>query len=499
MSSFRDKQTTDMSSYNYNIDRRLMERNNFNQPSGENEQTQNQEYYQNLDKYGEITGEYLELPNIDKGMPMRSHIVPAINNIQSNDNPYLDFNLYREKPNIRVSSFDPLTHFNNGSHQQEMRFAKLNEQSQIHNQPKSTSIIEASNNFTFNFLDKFTGNLKSRKSIILSPFSIMQCFSLLYIGSKNQTEKLLKNYFNFPDKRAVHTDLYKINQDLTQTKVYSSVNLAGCPNYLTINDAYRSFINKIGHFIQFDPRNPQQDTQKINNIVSQATGNHINNFLQPQMLSNNILVLLNTVYFYSKWKQPFNPVRTKPEIFYGLSKTQVPMMAQTDTTHNYFEDTYNQILEMDYSDNVFSMGFILPKSQHAEPMINSEQFNYYVGSARPTKLKTIKIPKFKTDSRYSVSNLFKKYGLKDIFQNIDITEIIPPINSDPVFVTDIIHAAYIEVDEAGTKATAATGMFMQNFISEKKTPDINFIANHQFLYYIRHKPHNLVLFVGQYY
>ena len=142
MNNFRDRQTTDMSSYDYNIDRRLMERNTFNLPS-----------QQDQEKYGEITGEYLELPQIDKGMPMRSHIVPAINNVNSFDNPYLDFNLYREKPNLKVSYFDPLT-----QNSDQLRFSQINDSTKPILQSQSslnTSIIDSSNAFTFDFLEKF--------------------------------------------------------------------------------------------------------------------------------------------------------------------------------------------------------------------------------------------------------------------------------------------------------------------------------------------------------
>lgn len=490
-SVFRDRHTTDMGSYEYNINRRLMERNNFYQPSEQKEQEE---------RYGEITGEFLELSDLDKGMPMRSGmILPDMTPEETLNNPYLDFNLYREKPNSKVPYFDPLVMSNNRP--SNIGFSKLNDDTKILHNPLKQNyqkpLIQSFNEFTFGFLDKFTGSLKSKKSIIISPFSIMQSFCLLYVGSKTKTEQLLQSYFNLPDKRAVHTNLFKINQELLSSKVFSLANLACCPNYLTINEAYKSFVNQIGSFLTFDPRNPVPDAHKINNIIGAATGNLIKNFLQPEMLKG-VLILVNTVYFYSKWKQPFDKNKTKPEIFYGIKQSLVPMMIQTKVKHGYFEDTYNQILEMDYADNVFSMGIILPKSQYGEPMITSEQFNYYVDNLKQVELNTVKIPKFKSDTRYSIAKLFMKYGLGDLFQNIDIGEIIPPINNQNVFISDIVHAAVIEVDEDGTKAAAATGMVYEQSLS-KKTQNISFIANRQFLYYIRYKPYNLVLFTGQYY
>lgn len=496
----RDRQTTDMGSYEYNINRRLMERNSFYQPSeqpGDRDSRESRDA-RNMDHYGEITGEFLDQHELDKGMPMRSGLsLPQQASDDTLENAYLDFNLYRERPSGKIPYFDPLVMSNNRP--TNMGFAKLDDistkilpQNPIVQSHKT--LIDTFNEFNFGFLDKFTNSLRTKKSIIISPFSVMQCFCLLYVGSKNKTEKLLQNYFVLPDKKTVHTNLFKINQELMNSKLLSIVNLACCPNYVTVSEAYKSFVSRIGHFVTYDPANPSPDTHKINNIIQQSTGNLIKNFLTAQMLHSGALVLVNTVHFYSKWKQPFTNI--KPEIFYGIKQKLEPMMTQLKPKHNYFEDSYNQILEMDYSDGVFAFGIILPKSQYAEPMVTLDQYNYYIDKLRPTELQLVKMPKFKTDSRYSIAKLFMKHGLEDIFRSVDISEIIP-LQAQNVFVSDIMHAAVIEVDELGTKAAAATSMYMQNSIS--KTPDISFVANHQFLYYIRYKPYNLVLFTGQFY
>ncbi len=412
MINFRDKDTMDMGSFGYNIDRRLMERGNqFNQ----------------FENYKE------ELSEID-------------------NNQIMSFN----------NTNDTLTH----SH----------------------------NIFTFYFLEKFIENLKSRKSIILSPYSIISCFSLLYIGSKNQTEYNLSNYFNFLSKQDTYTNMCKITQELAKSKVFSSLNLVLHSNDLIINEAYRSDISKIGYFIPYNKSSPTKDTEKINRIISQSTGNMINNFIHPDILKQNIMVLINTIYFHSKWQNPFNVSDTRLEQF-GKSKTTVQMMSQKDKNHRYYEDTQNQVLEMDYNDGLFCMGFVLPKNENQDPQCTDNQFNYYMTNLKSKKINLVKIPRFKTDSRYSISNLFKKYGLREIFETLDLSMVQANNN---LYISDVIHAAIIEVDESGTKAAAATGIFIQDNCM-LKTEYISFVANHPFLYYIKYKPYNLVLFVGVYY
>jgi len=145
------------------------------------------------------------------------------------------------------------------------------------------------------------------------------------------------------------------------------------------------------------------------------------------------------------------------------------------------------------------MGFILPKDNYTQPIIGSyEQYDYYINSLKTNEINLVKIPKFTCETKYRIDNLFKKYGLKEIFNNLDISEIIPPFNNQPIGIDQIIHNAVIIVDEQGTKAAASTAMMLLSNSIEPQKPKINFIANHQFIYYIRHVPTNTIIFIGQY-
>ena len=170
-------------------------------------------------------------------------------------------------------------------------------------------------------------------------------------------------------------------------------------------------------------------------------------------------------------------------------------MCQNIKNYNYYEDNVNQILEMDYYDNNFCMGFILPKNSNNISLINNEQLQYYITQMKNKEINLIKIPRFKQETRYKIDNLFKKYGMKEIFSNADLSEIIPSFNF-PIFITDIIHNTLIVVEEYGVKVSSVSTIIQSFGHSNQIT---NFIANHPFLYYIRFKPENIILFVGQYY
>ena len=525
-----------------NINKRIMERENyFNQNSKNNNQT-SRNNFDSIDSLentniGEITGFQMNLEELDKGMPLRTIISETDEDKYqtqkdklSSTNPYLDFDLFHNKPNLKVSYYD---HCNNAKFN--LKYSTIDSDNTILNQYNSKNneinLSNEINNFTFNFRFQFSDNLKIKKPFILSPFNIFQVFSILYIGSKNKTEEELRQYFSFPDKNNTFKSLYKINFDLSNTKIFYKMNLVCMPDFIMLNDAYLSYIDKLCHFVKFNPNDPISESNKINNLVCQSTNNMIKNIIRPNMLTKkNVLTIISTVFFYSKWKESFNPSFTKLETFFGISKILVNMMTQSNKKHRYFEDNENQILEMDYFDEYFCMGFVLPKNNYTEPIITFDKFKYYISFLNEQTIKILKIPKFKHETRYKIDNLFKKYGLKEIFINADISEIIPPINelprrslappgktwasytcadfiskngvlSDelPIYITDIIHSSIIIVDESGTKASASTSINTQFGQNIKSNSEINFIANHQFLYYIRFKPYNTLIFIGQYY
>lgn len=504
----------DIQQHNQNISRRLMERDNWNKQSENiNRPTYDQQlqrmqqyrYNDNMKQFGEITGSSFDTNELDKGMPFRPIASTATerykftgdNNEIDRSNPsHVDFDLYRQHSNIEVSYYDPYKA--NPVHTD--LFSDMGEyQENIITNNKDNPITGIINEFSIGFMRQFLENLKNYKSLILSPFNIIQIFAMLYIGSNTKTETDLRNYFTFPSKKTTFDNLYKINNALTQTGLVSIMNLVCVPYYLNLNNGYLSYINKLGNFIKINPQNAIQDTDKINKIISKSTNGMINNVLTPGMIHNNTaLILISTIYFYSQWKYPFDKKYTKIELFNGINQKQVYMMQQSKTTHKYFEDRINQILEMDYTDGVFAMGLILPKDQYSQPIINSyEQYEYYINNLKSMEINLVKIPKFKCETKYQIDNLFKKYGLKDVFNNLDISEIIPPFNNQPIGIEQIIHNAVIIVDEQGTKAAAVTSMLLSNSIEPKKQT-INFIANHQFVYYIRHVPSNTIIFIGQY-
>ena len=165
------------------------------------------------------------------------------------------------------------------------------------------------------------------------------------------------------------------------------------------------------------------------------------------------------------------------------------MMHQQHCMFKYYEDSMNQILEMDYSDVEYTFGIILPR-YGSEMSLTHEQYEYYISQLIPTHIHDLQMPKFKQQSRFKIDNLFKKMGFRDIFTNADFSDITPSNNI--LYVSDIIHQAVVIINEDGDS-------FNKNKINNTSKRVINVIANHPFIYYIRYIPTNTILIVGYYY
>lgn len=380
----------DQNEHRYNIERRINERNMmFNQPSTKDHKTKSPfNFFQDdEEQVGEITGEQLDSTQLDQGMPLRPTVrtmtdryrIEDTDPQESSTNPYLDFKLFNERPNNKkISYYDPIK---NPSMSQ-VGFSYITYENKIlpdtfHKQSPQV-FTQINNKFTLTFLQQFINNLPQRKELILSPFSILQVFCSLYLGSKNQTEAALSRYFSLPSKHKTFDLLNQLNSQLLQTRTFVNTNLICVPHQVNLNQNFVNHISRFAMLNKYQQGKGIQEAIKYNNLIKQKTNGMIRDIITADMFNgNDNIILINAIYFYSQWKHPFNKQMTKPEIFNGLKQKQVQMMNQSDMTHNYFEDNENQILEMNYKDESFAMGIILPKGSQL-PVISYEQFQYYI-------------------------------------------------------------------------------------------------------------------------
>lgn len=245
--------------------------------------------------------------------------------------------------------------------------------------------------------------------------------------------------------------------------------------------------------------NREKARNEINKWVEDRTNQKIKELIQKgDLTSLTRLVLVNAIYFKGKWKYTFNKKETKEIPFFVDEKrtSKVPMMHQVND-FNYYEDKDLQAIELPYSGDELSMIVILPKERTLSKL--EKNLNYTLLDKISTNMAKEKIevyfPKFKIEKRYILNEPLIKLGMSDAFDDM-LADFSGMTGSRDLYISKVIHQSFIEVNEEGTEAAAATAVIMSGK-SISLGPKI-FKADHPFLFFIIHKPTNTILFMGRF-
>lgn len=372
----------------------------------------------------------------------------------------------------------------------------------------NTAIISASNNaFGIDLYKKIITEEKG--NIFISPYSISSALAMTYAGARGNTEKQMAKvlYFNIPQE-----DLHKAFSSLNSyfnrpNKSYQLAianSLWGQTNYpfqkefiSLLNKYYSAGFNEVD-FINEENREKARLT--INKWVEDKTNNKIKNLIHPEDISAlTRLILVNAIYFKGKWQNQFDPQETRdmPFNLENQKKISVPMMHQ-EGRFNYTEDDEVQVLELPYSENEVSMIIFLPKEgislSDFEKEISVERINKLLANLTQEKV-DVYIPKFKMEKRYILNKPLIDLGMKDAF-DMSLADFSGMTGSKDLYISKVIHQSFIEVNEEGTEAAAATAVIMSGKAIAPMI--IEFKADRPFLFIIRDIKTNTILFMGRF-
>jgi serpin B len=241
---------------------------------------------------------------------------------------------------------------------------------------------------------------------------------------------------------------------------------------------------------------PEGARIKINDWVSRETKEKIKDILNPGDITRlTRLVLTNAIYFKGKWQTEFNKNLTNDEYFYLINgqKTKVKMMYQKNT-FNYYENNDLQLLEIPYKGNKISMVIILPKVgkfKTVENIMDEKKLQEWLKNAMGTEVKAY-IPRFKFTQSFDLSKNLSDMGMEDAFSAAaDFSGINGKKN---LYISEVIHKAFVEVNEEGTEAAAATAVVLD---TKTLIEELVFKADHPFIFLIRDKETGSILFMGR--
>jgi serpin B len=241
-------------------------------------------------------------------------------------------------------------------------------------------------------------------------------------------------------------------------------------------------------------------SREINQWVTQQTNGKIQNLITPAALDvRTRLVLTNAVHFKGDWVTPFDKRNTRDEDFTLAvqKKIKLPLM-QRKGTMGYAEQPTFQVLEMPYAGRELSMVVLLPKKADGLPELEKSLTAEKLASllsGLPAREVLVYLPRFKMEASFGLKPALEAMGMKRAFSpKADFSGIS---SQGDLYVSAVIHKAYVDVNEEGTEAAAATGVVMRTRAARLHPPVPVFRADHPFLFLIRDTRAGNILFLGR--
>ena len=333
------------------------------------------------------------------------------------------------------------------------------------------------------------------QNYMISPFSIKMAMMMAANGANDYTQKEILSALGVS---SIDEYNQKANDIITRYNSNKDVNL-NVANSIWLNkteamganfkDTYKKIISD---FYKGVAREENADTiaSKINDFIAKETNNKITNVLPTERPAGFLSALVNTIYFKGSFENQFDTANTKKDTFTDRNgnKSEIDFMNQTKH-FGYYENDEVQMLKMNYSGRDIAM-YILLNDDDKDVDIND------IISKMEYKKVSVSMPKFKTEFTKSFVDVLKQMGINIAFTNVaDFSNMFDNVE---VHISDVIHKTFIEVDENGTEAAAATVILMTKNSLPMPEEIKEFKANRPFTYFIRDEVSGEILFLGEY-
>lgn len=346
-------------------------------------------------------------------------------------------------------------------------------------------------------------------NLFYSPYSISMALAMTYGGARQGTEGEMADAMHYslpqsqlhPTFNSLDTSLnaYSQGEDAFQLNIANAIwGQAGyefLPEYLDLlAEQYGAGLRTLDF-----AEDPEGAAEAINAWVSEETEGKIEDLVSPGLLNSFVrLVLTNAIYFNGQWLLQFEEEATQDEGFSLLdgSKVQVPMMSQTDS-FDYGQGDGYQAIKLPYQGAPVSMLFILPEEGRFEevegrfsPALMDEVASNMV--YRPVELS---VPKFTFESEFNLSETLAQMGMPAAFGGE--ADFSGMTGNRDLNISDVVHKAFVAVDEEGTEAAAATAVIMAEMAAMPMDDAVIMKLDRPFLFLIRDDDSGTILFAGR--
>ncbi|XP_066450852.1 antithrombin-III [Eleutherodactylus coqui] len=398
--------------------------------------------------------------------------------------------------------------------EQETKEASPPEKIPENTNPRVWELSKANSRFAMDFFKIVADSKTESENLFMSPLSISQAFTMAKLGACENTLKQLMEVFHFDEvsekvSDQIHFFFAKLNCRLYRkanksSELVSTNRLFG-EKSLTFNQTYQD-ISEAVYGAKLWPLNFKEKAEEsrkiINTWVANKTENKITDVIpEDAITADTIMVLVNVIYFKGLWDSKFDAMNTQNAAFHVPGKVEhceVPTMYQEGKFH-YYRDDAVQVLELPYKGNDISMVLVLPSDSTSlatvEKTLSLERFLEWTNNAEEVQL-SVHLPRFRIDDSFSVKEKLGKMGLVDLFDpyNARLPGIVSGGRSD-LYVSDAFHKAFLEVNEEGSEASAASTVLVTGRSFNPRR--IIFRANKPFMVFIREVALNAIIFMGR--
>ncbi|MHB0955221.1 MAG: serpin family protein [Pirellulaceae bacterium] len=368
-------------------------------------------------------------------------------------------------------------------------------------------IVRGGNRFA---VDLYAELRSADGNLFLSPSSISMALSMTCAGAEGATREQMLKTLHLPVSAAerdagMRALLASWTEETRQrgfrlrvaNRLWAQQSYTFLPAFLdTTRTAYGAELARLD-FAQAT----EASRQTINRWVEEQTENKITDLISAGVLTRDSkLVLTNAVYFKGDWTSPFRSELTKPEEFHIASdkSVQTPLMHR-EGAFRYAAAEDMQVLELPYGDESLSMVVLLPDEVEGlaglEARLTSDNLQQWMTSLRSQEV-LVYLPRFKTTAEFELNTTLAKLGMPAAFDP-STADFSGMTGRKDLFISKVVHKAFVDVNEEGTEAAAATGVIMTRTGAPLPQSKPVFRADHPFLFVIRDNRTQAILFLGR--
>uniref|UniRef100_A0A8C4KKS9 Serpin B10 n=1 Tax=Dromaius novaehollandiae TaxID=8790 RepID=A0A8C4KKS9_DRONO len=373
------------------------------------------------------------------------------------------------------------------------------------------SLSASISSFTLDLYKKLNETSKG-KNIFFSPWSIATALAMVYLGAKGDTATQMAEVTVNVTKiciitsEGIHSGFKELLAAINKPR---NTYLLRSANRLYEEKTYPLFIQLVKRYYKAKPQvvnfktDAEQARKQINSWVENETERKIQDLLLTGSLdSHTVLILVNAIYFKGNWEKKFLEENTSEQPFRMSKSKPVQMMFLRESFLMLHVTTMKfKIIELPYVKNELSMFVLLPDdiSDNTTGLELLERELTYEKLAEWTRLDNmikaeveLYLPKLKLEENYDLKSTLRSLGIRDAFDPVQADFTGMSVKKD-LFISKVIHKAFVEVSEEGTEAAAATGVL----VTRTSAMTATFKADHPFLFFIRHNKSQTILFFGR--